>query len=272
MTVTNVPLVEVTGPSTLARARFGPGMLLQHEDLEQLNAYTQALNRLMFSSLFGCGVVCGLVVSAQADGTRVTVTVAAGLALDSNGDPIQVPCTQRLVFDEACHPDIAKLPLWVVLCGASRCCAPRTALCGSDEDEAATVCTRERAYFKLRIDSGSDRPPCVCGGATTLLDEAGQAARDNQCAVADPACASCDCVLLARIDPIVDQAGQRKWPVDHRVRRFVRPVLMRDPQVWIEDQARKQGGTGQQAASRDTGQAVSSTATNLKRARRPNPG
>ena len=50
------------GLSTLVRPKFGPGMLLQHDDLEQLSAYTREINRLMFRSLFGCGVVCGLVV------------------------------------------------------------------------------------------------------------------------------------------------------------------------------------------------------------------
>ena len=59
MNANNQPLARAKGTSTLVRAKFGPGMLLQHDDLEQLNVYTRELNRLMFRSLFGCGVVCG---------------------------------------------------------------------------------------------------------------------------------------------------------------------------------------------------------------------
>ena len=66
-------------------------MLLQHEDLEQLNVYTRELNRLMFRSLFGCGVVCGLVVGTDVKCGKVNVTVGSGLALDCQGDPIYVP-------------------------------------------------------------------------------------------------------------------------------------------------------------------------------------
>lgn len=252
----NQPLVAAKGPSTLARARFGPGMLLQHDDLEQLNAYTRDLSRLMFSSLFGCGVVCGLVVGAKADCGKVTVTVAPGLALDCRGDPIHVPHTQNLVLDEDCDPD-TPTPLWVVLCGTEKCCAPRTAMCASDEDETASVCTRERDYFEIRIVR--ERPHCTCACPEPDPNDRTQALLDDACRCVNPehACyedhyagtcgcdcddcadCDCDCVLLARLDKRKDAAGQFVWAPDHRVRRFVRPVLMRDPQVWREERARQ---------------------------------
>jgi hypothetical protein len=40
----------------------------------------------------------------------------------------------------------------------------------------------------------------------------------------------CDCVILAKLTK-VDNDGQISWTVDHSVRRFIRPVLMRDPEV-----------------------------------------
>jgi hypothetical protein len=40
-------------------------------------------------------------------------------------------------------------------------------------------------------------------------------------------------VLLVRLD----RDEQDNWTTDHSVRRFVRPVLMRDPQVEIEQAA-----------------------------------
>ena len=36
------------------------------------------------------------------------------------------------------------------------------------------------------------------------------------------------------------------WKADHRVRRFIRPVLMRDPQVQIEEKRREQECAGQE--------------------------
>ena len=80
MNNTNVTLATKPGTSTLVRAKFGPGMLLQHEDLEQLNLYTRDLSRLMFQSLFGCGVICGLVVGTKEDCGKLNVTVGAGVA------------------------------------------------------------------------------------------------------------------------------------------------------------------------------------------------
>jgi hypothetical protein len=257
MNTNNQPLVVAKGPSKLARARFGPGMLLQHDDLEQMTAYTRELNRLMFSSLFGCGVICGLVVTAKPDCGKVTVSVAPGLALDCQGDPIHVPQRQTLVLDKDCDPDLAG-PLWVVLCGTEKCCAPRTAMCASDEDESPSVCTRERDWFEIRIVRA--RPLCTCACPNPVPKDGKQTMPDNQpepgypgqechaghyagkcgCDCEDCADCDCDCVLLARLDKSTDAAGQPVWTPDHRVRRFVRPVLMRDPQVWIEDEARQE--------------------------------
>lgn len=256
------------GPSTLARAKFGPGMLLQHDDLEQLNVYTRELNRLMFQSLFGCGVVCGLVVSAQENCGKVTVTVGSGLALDCQGNPIYVPQPQTLVLDEKCDPNIPA-QVWVLVCGTEKCCAPRTSMCASDEDESPSVCTRERDYFELRIVRA--RPGCTCGCPEPDPKAPAQAVFDTRCKCVDPGqecyadhyagtcgcdcadCAKCDCdcVLLARLDKS-GTGDHPLWTADHRVRRFARPVLMRDPQVELERKARQPNGKGQKDDQQDT--------------------
>ena len=247
MKVNNQPLAWTKGTSTLARAKFGPGMLLQHDDLDQLNVYTRELNRLMFRSLFGCGVVCGLVVSTETKCGKVIVTVGSGLALDCKGDPIYVPKLQSIVLDEECKPDIPT-PLWVVLCRTEKCCAPRTSMCASDEDETTSVCTRERDGFEIRIER--TRPKCTCScpepdaydRTQVLLNDACKCVNPEHkcyvdhyagkcgCDCEDCSNCDCDCVLLARLDRSRDQ-DHPVWTPDHRVRRFVRPVLMRDPEV-----------------------------------------
>jgi hypothetical protein len=247
MITNNQPLVRAKGASTLARAKFGPGMLLQHDDLEQLNVYTREFNRLMFRSLFGCGIVCGLVVGTEMKRGKVKVMVGSGLALDCQGDPIYVPKPQSIVLDEQCDPDIPS-PLWVVLCRTAKCCAARTSECASDEDDAPSVCTRERDGFEIRIVR--TRPHCTCScpepdpkdPTQALLDQACKCVNPEhkcyvdhyagkcECNCNDCAGCDCDCVLLARLDESGDDPDHPAWTPDHRVRRFVRPVLMRDPQ------------------------------------------
>jgi len=255
MNNTNVTLASKTGTSTLVRAKFGPGMLLQHEDLEQLNLYTRDLSRLMFQSLFGCGVICGLVVGTKGECGKVNVTVGAGVALACSGDPIYVTKDESFPIDENCDPNI-RSPLWVVLCSKVKCCAPRTAVCSSDDDDPHAECTRERDGYEIRVVS--ERPPCVCGCEDPKSENevrVGQteckclkpyledfkcydAHYDGKCGCNCGECSDCDCkcILLAKLTKNGDD-----WKVDHRVRRFIRPVLMRDPQVEIEEKQRQAG-------------------------------
>jgi hypothetical protein len=242
MSANNATINSLKGMSTLVRARFGPGMLLQHEDLEQLQTYTRELSRLMFRSLFGCGVVCGLVVEAKPDNCgKIVVTVGAGLALGCSGDPIYLPKDQSLLLDEQCAGDIPT-PLWVILCATTKCCAPRPSMCASDEEESSSACTRERDGFEIRIVR--ELPKCICGCLEPYSDF------QSECGCVDPhhPCYSshyegkckcnagedcdccCDCVLLAKLTRPEDQT----WMVDHSVRLFKRPVLIADPQVALE--------------------------------------
>jgi len=283
MNKSNTTLASKKGMSSLSRPKFAPGMLLQHDDLEQLNYYTRDLNRLMFRSLFGCGVMCGLVVNTDMDCGKLRITVGSGVALSCTGDPIEVPNPVPVLIDKDCHPDMAET-LWVRLCGTTKCCAPRTSMCESDDDETKSECTRERDGYEILVESA--RPPCVCGcpepkndladtppkdtpgrggaaGAGTATDPANRQFRittgATDCRCVDPDkypcyadhyaglcgchcddCSDCDCkcILLARLD---FNATDNAWTTDHSVRRFIRPVLMRDPQVEIELNKKKDG-------------------------------
>ena len=237
---------RVTGTSTLVRPKFGPGMLLQHDDLEQLSAYTRELSRLMFRSLFGCGVVCGLEVKPEPMHGK-GIVVSSGLALDCAGDPIYLPNDQPITIDEHCIPGNAQ-HLWVVLCSRPTCCAPRTPACASDEEESPSVCTRERDGYEIRIVSALPECACHCeppgrGYARKNDCYANHYAGKCGCHAGEECDCSCDCVVLARLDK-----SREKWKVDHHVRRFVRPVLMRDPQT--ERSQRRETEAGYEAEER----------------------
>ena len=167
------------------------------------------------------------------------------MALDGNGDPVYVPKDQSFSVGDGCEEIPSRL--WVLLCGTTKSCAPRTATCASDDDEPTSPCTRERDGYEIRVVSKA--PECACG--FTDPDKY-VPLKENVCKCVNPdlpfykdhyegkcgchcdECGNCDaeCILLARLDK--PDANKDIWRIDHRVRRFIRPVLMRDRQVEIE--------------------------------------
>jgi hypothetical protein len=289
---TNGNVVKViTGNSTLLRPCFSPGQTLRDDDLNQGIEYTRDLSRLLFRSLIGCGVVCGLVVKIEPPHCgKQNITVESGLALDSCGDPVYVPQPQRFALDETCDPNLPS-PLWIVLCGTEKSCAPRTAVCSYEEPEVSSVCTRERDGFEIRVLRA--RPACVCGcdepedlpDGTELFIET-----DCKCVNPDHPCykdhyegncgcdcagksdCNCDCILLARLDYHGDNESPY-WTADHSVRRFIRPVLMRDPQVEAELVAKKATMQTEEAKTESTSYKEPTGQTQRKSPRRqPNVG
>jgi hypothetical protein len=254
MPTKNLPLGTVCGTGTLMQPQFAPGMLLQHDDLMALGTYARDLNRLLFRSLFGCGVVCGLKVAVQEKCGKIVVTIDPGVALDCCGDPIQVPVSRTITIDPQCNQKI-RSPLYVVLCEKNKCCAPRAAMCAADDGDSTSVCTREKYGFEIKIVA--DRPDCACGCPDPAPDRGPNypqaASFDEPCRCANPdsecykdhyngvcGCDCCDtgedctcdckCLLLALLYS-AEPENASSWKVDHRVRRFVRPVLIADPVV-----------------------------------------
>jgi hypothetical protein len=240
MTANNAVAAFVKGTSRLVRPRFSPGLLLRDDDLRQAVEYTRELSRLMFRSLFGCGVVCGLDVETTFLCGKLMVTVADGVALNCMGDPIHVPEKQQVVFDTECAGD-APTRLWVVIRHIDKCCAPRTTMCSSEEDETPSVCTREKDGYEIQLVS--TKPECACGcpeGAEKEVPSTCKCVNTSlpcyqdhyagKCGCACGECPDCDCewVVLAQLD-YKPNDDPPQWDVDHLFRRFVRPVLMRDP-------------------------------------------
>jgi hypothetical protein len=249
---------QVKGNSMLVRPRFSPGLLLRDDDLKVGVDYTRDLSRLLFRSLFGCGVVCGLRVSVKIDCGKLSVTVDAGVALDPMGDPIHVPSPTPVTVDLTCGKEIPP-NIWVVLCRTEKCCAPRSAVCGCEEDDSVSVCTREQEGFEIRLVKAKPED-CACMCKELTISRSLKTLDGNDCWCTDPCgclkdhyagkclCSCCDedCVVLAVLTNVskderykgdirkqAETVGQ-PWLANHSVRRFVRPVLMRDPVVFEE--------------------------------------
>lgn len=292
--------------NSLIRPKFSPGLLLQDDDLTTAVGYTRNLSRLMFRTLFGCGVLCGLEVSRpQKDNCGNLLTdVASGVALSCKGDPIEVSATRVKI--DTCENELPCF-LWYAVRHIECTSVPRTPQCSPDDEDQQPAATRERDGFELRVFDR--RPPCSCGcrklgpvqessataelAVAASIRQAKQNPRKGQRTAAadmqmierhgpgsggtssdcvdpeaddlenppnpseDPClcnlrtgarscyddfykgkcpCDCCDCewIILA-VAARQDREGN-SWTIDHSVRRFVRPVLMRD---WLVEQERK---------------------------------
>ena len=272
------PVVHA-GTSILMKPRFSPGLLLRDDDLNQGVDYTRDLSRLLFRTLLGCGVVCGLKVSSEFKCQQLVVSVAEGVALDCHGDPIHVPTTQLIPIDGSCGQAIPD-DIWVIIKRTEKCCAPRTASCSCDDEETPSVCTRERDGYEIRIVP--QPPDCACGctdektmkliAAPPAAPAAPNGAAKNkagkkadvevktadvhECCCVDSSrdcykdyregtcgcdCADCCCewIVLAYLKRDTSIKDDQVWQPHHSVRRFVRPLLMCDPVAREEMQQHK---------------------------------
>jgi hypothetical protein len=221
-------LKPIAGVSTLERPTYSPGLLLEDEDLTAGVEYTRNLSRLLFRSLFGCGVICGLKLEAITDcgGKILVIKVGKGVALDGEGNAIELPKDVMVRYDPGCDPFATHL--WVAVCHTTIDCRPRDADCAWDED-GKTVKTRVREGYKVKVFTG-DTPPedvCICGGGK---------AGDQDC---DCGCSCGCCVLVGEItiESGKSPLGIGDWSIfDNNVRQ-IRPVPPKKcaPGTWVKN-------------------------------------
>jgi hypothetical protein len=233
--------------ANLQRPFFSPGLLLEDDDLNAGVKYTSDLTRLLFKSLFGCGVICGLKVSYQpiCNGSQLQITVAKGVALDCMGDPIEVPSDQTFDYNPNCDPIPPEI--WVVLCYAEKCCRPKDVSCSDDRQPQPT---RIKATFEIKLYKAAPKCACSCEAKVNVPTQAGPrhdccpepqtpntTATTDQAGVGDPSAVpdscqcykghfdgececdcACKCVVIGKINVGVPK------PDDSMVRR-IRPLL-----------------------------------------------
>ena len=157
-----------TAIGLLERPRYSPGIILQDSDLTAAVEYTRELNRLLFRSLFGCGVVCGLDIALGHD-CGVQVTVSPGLALDGCGDPLQLTGPVRIELGRRegvlPKPGTENPPeqkdFWVLACSGEKTCDLREVVCDGDDFDGARQAARIRSTTEILVTF--DPPHCVCG-------------------------------------------------------------------------------------------------------------
>ena len=228
----------VEGLSKLVSPKFGPGMLLEHDDLQQIVKYTSELSRLLFRSLFGCGVICGLEVSPpKIDCGKIKVTVQPGVALSGSGDPIEVPEKVDIYLNES---EWTQKDIWIVLCRTQWNCSPRKSMCSPDGDDSAPIRTRINEGFRITAENAVDKD-CVCG-CFDGVEECFAAHNYGHCECGRES----NCVVLAKLSW---QKDSKNHKVEKNVRRFIRPKLPPEPNCKKEEndlEAGTDGGSGNQ--------------------------
>lgn len=148
------------GLECLCRPRFFAGQLLTEEDLNRLDHYIVAKNRLHNRHLFGSGVVCGLEVVCDAcdPGRTGGVVVRPGYALS--------PCGNDIVV---CQPEAVDVCDLIGRCrprAPDDCFQPTAATSpddGADETWILTICYQEKPSRGVTALRGSS---CGCGASS----------------------------------------------------------------------------------------------------------
>jgi hypothetical protein len=147
-----------SGKGELQWPVYSVGQQLRDDDLNAGVAYTRELNKLLFRSLFGCGVVCGLKVDPKFDHCgRLVVTVEPGIALDACGTAIHLPNPVIITLDPECGDRISE-KLYVVARSDSSCCGHRETACGCDDH--STSPTRHLLGYEIALVQTI--PACAC--------------------------------------------------------------------------------------------------------------
>jgi hypothetical protein len=149
------------GKSTLVRPRFSPGLLLQDDDLTAAVDYVGNLSRLLFKSLFGCGIICGFKICPVSTNCGLNVTVKKGLGFDCQGNPVELPDDQTIGLGSCSNPNATEL--WVAIKRKEWYCMPRDAVCAPEDDNGSTqVTTRIRDAWELKLLDKWDGCGCGC--------------------------------------------------------------------------------------------------------------
>src|SRR5262249_12511735 len=128
------------GLECLCRPRFFAGQLLTEEDLNRLDHYIVAKNKLHNRYLFGWGVVCGLEVVCHPCNM---VAVRPGYALS--------PCGEDIVVCHETPVDVCSL--------INACCKPQRDPCGPIDAPGADPCadTKEKWVLAIRYRETASR-------------------------------------------------------------------------------------------------------------------
>jgi hypothetical protein len=196
------PCPDCGGLECLCRPRFFAGQLLTEQDLNRLENYILAKNRLHNRYLVGHGVVCGLEVTCSP--CVSTISVSDGYAID--------PCGNDIIV---CSPDT------VDICKLIKACTPGAAVnCAPYKDQTYCADTTQTWILAIRYVETPSRgvtpltgsSQCSCGASSSGSCTCGMAST-KQCGCGGVlSMASCCGQTVTSVAPVSTNLPRRGAP------------------------------------------------------------
>jgi len=195
------PCPDCGGLECLCRPRFFAGQLLTEQDLNRLENYILAKNRLHNRYLVGHGVVCGLEVTCSPCAN--TISVSDGYAID--------PCGNDIIV---CSPDT------VDICKLIKACTPNTAInCAPYKDQTFCADATQTWIIAIRYMETPSRgvtpltgsSQCGCGANGAGSCSCGTGKKPCGCGGVMSA-ASCCGETISRVTPVATNLPRRGAP------------------------------------------------------------
>jgi hypothetical protein len=195
------PCPDCGGLECLCRPRFFAGQLLTEQDLNRLENYVLAKNRLHNRYLVGHGVVCGLEVTCSPCAN--TISVSDGYAID--------PCGNDIIV---CSPDT------VDICKLIKACAPVTPVnCPPYKDQSFCADLTQTWIVAIRYMETPSRgvtpltggSQCGCGANGAGSCSCGMGRKPCGCGGVMSA-ASCCGETIAKVTPVATNLPRRGAP------------------------------------------------------------
>ncbi len=196
------PCPECGGLECLCRPRFFAGQLLTEQDLNRLDEYIVAKNRLHNRYLVGHGVVCGLEVTCSPCAN--TVNVSAGYAID--------PCGSDVIV---CSPDTVDICKLIKACSPTTQinCAPYKATTDcQDLEQEWILAIRYQEMPSRGITPLTGASQCSCGASGSSSCSCGAVSKTCGCGSMLPAGSCCGQKVTASTNPISTNLPRRGAP------------------------------------------------------------
>lgn len=251
--MTTIDLPRKSVPGSTEGVHFTDGMIVTAEDLSAATRYPLSLMQVLIRAYFGCGIVCGLELTAdrlaEEGGARkdecddrkegsFVVRIGRGTGVDCHGFPVEL--CKEVRFDLTpdpclCGPPPDELCIAIRRHTASEPSAGSCGCCGSGGGEGQHQCSRTRDHVLIQAFPPGALPPNICrrkekedkgecGKEEEAESEREKGSRPDICACWKT-CPDCDCCGDAWILIGCVKLGEHGVvSIDTSGRRWIKPI------------------------------------------------
>ncbi len=159
-------IFDETRNTNIKSTVFTDGMVVNAGDLDTAMRYPIELWQTLINAYFGCGIVCGLEVHRDPNGSDKTccVRIEPGIALDCHGNPLQLCDSEKIdLTPDPCASEPWPESVCIAIRRDTMPEAPRKD--GDDcDDNGKTSCQyrRERELVRIKVFKPDELPKTLC--------------------------------------------------------------------------------------------------------------